>query len=96
MKKYFSYLVVEIWAINYNEDSISNKFRKKSVTNRKSSYKTLNSYNWTPRDNISKQVCIFHDHVRIVEQASKSEFCFLPLLRLYNPAEPVAEKSVIL
>jgi hypothetical protein len=36
------------------------------------------------------------DHVRIVEQASKSEFCFLPLLRRFSPAEPVAEKSVIL
>jgi len=34
MKQYFCYLVVEIWVVNYNEDSISKKSKKKSVTNR--------------------------------------------------------------
>ena len=43
MKQYFSCLVVEIWAINYNEDSISQNLEKSVTITEKSSYKTLNS-----------------------------------------------------
>ena len=74
--------------INYNEDSISKKSKQIRNSQTKIITKRCIGYNWTPKDNMRKKICIYHvndhsDHVGIVEQASKSEFVFISTALFY-------------